>query len=159
MSLTILESGDILADPADVLVCPVCCVPGVMGKGLARGFAERWPELKGRHRWLVQGEHIRPGRVEIDPLPGINHRWIAWFPTKDHWRDSSCYEWIYWGLVSFARTLAEYRHAQAHSTRSVAIPALGCGLGGLEWSTILPIVTATAMLFPEKEFRVYSPRP
>jgi len=62
----------------------------------------------------------------------LGPRWIINFPTKQHWRDSSKLEWIDQGLIDLRKVLAD------NEISSVAIPPLGCGLGGLDWQLVKP---------------------
>lgn len=121
---------NIVDDDADILVCPVNCV-GVMGKGVAKDFARRWPEILRDYRRDCANALIRPGHVICLPLPD-GRLWAA-FPTKLHWRNPSRLEWIADGLDHFGRWLE--RHPA-----SIAVPMLGCGNGGLDWREVEPIV-------------------
>lgn len=121
--------GDIFASVADVLVCPVNCVPGVMGAGLALAFAKRFPDIKALHRLVTRQGLLAPGVVYMAGS-------IALFPTKRHWQDASNIADIQAGLTSLAVDLP----AKQWAARSIAIPALGCGLGGLRWADVRPLI-------------------
>lgn len=161
MATFIDAEGSIFDSGADVLVCPVNCVPGVMGAGLALEFAKRWPHLVSSHRFAVREGFLRPGKVH-----SVGFKVTVWngrefvqrgpagaclfFPTKDRWRNSSRIEYIRDGLACLARKL--------DPGRSVAIPALGCGLGGLDWRDVRPLIVEalapldiTVMLYAPKE--------
>lgn len=149
MSATFTDhpGGDIFESGADVLVCPVNCVPGVMGAGLALEFAKRWPGLKAVHRLVARRGDIAPGRVYMCGFTAL-------FPTKRDWHDRSLLGDIKAGLASLAAALPE----EHWGAKSIAIPALGCGLGGLDWADVRPlIVDALAdlplrvMLYPPHE--------
>ena len=124
-------SGDIFAQPADVLVNPVNCV-GVMGRGLAARFKRRYPAV---FRACRDGE-LRPGRVLLLPTGSARPRAIAHFPTKLHWRVASRVEDIDASLHHLATTI------RRHRVPSIAVPPLGCGLGGLDWHTVRPLIAA-----------------
>jgi O-acetyl-ADP-ribose deacetylase (regulator of RNase III) len=115
------------------LTNPVNCI-GVMGAGLARQFKQRFPTM-----FVEYAERCRRGLVRLgepylyktpDTLP-----WILNFPTKHNWKDLSEKESIVTGL----RHLAQ--HYEAWGVTSLAVPSLGCGLGGLSWKEIEPILT------------------
>ena len=128
-------SGDIFAQPADVLVNPVNCV-GVMGRGLAAQFKRRYPAVFRAYREACRAGELRPGRVLLLPAGSARPCAIAHFPTKRHWRDPSRVEDIDAGLRHLATTIRRLR------VPSIAVPPLGCGLGGLDWHTVRPLIAA-----------------
>ena len=118
----IRAAGDLLDSPAQALVSPVNCV-GVAGAGLARQFRERWPKQVGEYTEACLAGLVRPGAIHMAKLPG--GRMILSAPTKRHWRDDSRFE----DVEATVRALAWF--AAQFSVKSMAVPALGCGLGGL----------------------------
>jgi O-acetyl-ADP-ribose deacetylase (regulator of RNase III) len=122
--------GNILESNAHILVNPVNCV-GVMGKGLALQFKLSFPENYVQYRIACQLGLISPGRCFYWQE---TNRWIANFPTKRHWRDSSHLSDIEAGLADLVQ------FTRAHSLKSMAIPPLGCGLGGLQWDAVEPLI-------------------
>ena len=127
--------GDIFAQPAEAIVNPVNCV-GVAGAGLALRFRRRHPDAFIAYRRACAERRLRPGRIFLFDTGRATPRWIAHFPTKRHWRDRSAIGDIEAGLRGLAATLA------GHGIRSIAIPPLGCGLGGLDWRAVRPLITA-----------------
>lgn len=124
--------GDIFASECAILVNPVNCV-GVMGKGLALKFKQRYPAMFGQYKRDCADLLYRPGEVRIvwsENSFGIGRR-ICNFATKDHWREPSKVEWIEIGLKGLKTKL--------HGS-SVALPMIGCGLGGLRWVDVEPLV-------------------
>ena len=122
--------GNLLEARVDALVNTVNTV-GVMGKGIALMFKERFPENFRRYAAACKAKEVIIGRMfvtEVNDLEG--HRWIVNFPTKQHWRGDSRLEWIVEGLQDLRRFLTE------HKVRSVAIPPLGAGNGGLDWTDV-----------------------
>lgn len=126
------KTGDILSEDAEALVNAVNCV-GVMGRGLALQFKRAFPEnFHAYARACGRGE-VTPGRMHVHDLGRIaNPRCIVNFPTKRHWRDGSRIEDVEAGLADLRRTVRE------RGIRSIAVPPLGCGLGGLDWSGVRP---------------------
>lgn len=127
------ETGIFAADLqfAQALVCPVNCV-GVMGKGLAKEFRRRYPELSKKYFDCCGDGGMLIGRcVEMFNSDG---RWIVWFPTKKHWRDASRLQWIKSGLDDLVEII------QSWKIKSIAIPALGCGEGGLAFADVRQLV-------------------
>lgn len=124
------RTGDIFASHAQTLVNPVNC-RGVMGNGLAREFAARYPAMLAEYRAACAAGQLRPGFLQIytgtDP-------WVLNFPTKDHWRSPSRLTYIERGLEYFAA------HHAAWGITSIAFPRLGCGLGGLTWAAVEPLM-------------------
>ena len=120
---------DLFASGSEALVNPVNCV-GVMGKGLALQFRHRFPANYEAYREACTRRAIRPGRSFVFDAGAGSPHFVVNFPTKRHWRDRSRIEDIAAGLDDLAAIL----HSRAIG--SVAIPALGCGLGGLPWPRV-----------------------
>lgn len=121
------RSGDLLHDDAEALVNTVNCV-GVMGKGLAAQFKAAYPEM-----YLDYVRACNQGWLSIGEL----HRWVTPddryiinLPTKRHWRQPSSVDDVAKGILALRDLLVAYR------IESVAIPPLGCGLGGLDWRVV-----------------------
>ncbi len=121
-------SGDLFTSGCAALVNPVNCV-GVMGKGLALAFKTRWPDLFTEYAAECRSGRLRPGTVHAWQMPACG-TWIVNVPTKRHWRDPSRLDDVTAGIDALARWINEIRPP------SVAVPALGCGLGGLPWETV-----------------------
>jgi O-acetyl-ADP-ribose deacetylase (regulator of RNase III) len=125
-------TGDILLTDAEALVNPVNTV-GVMGAGLAAQVKHTFPVIFREYKDACQRGGLRIGFVIAHPT-GTHPRYIISFPTKQHWRDPSKLEWIDRGLMSLRQTVEEL------NIRSVAIPPLGCGLGGLAWPDVRELI-------------------
>ena len=126
-------TGDIFAQRTQAIVNPVNCV-GVMGRGLALQFKRRHPDAFLAYRDACAHGRVKPGRVFTFATALHSPRWILHFPTKRHWREPSTIVDIRTGLADLAATLARHRIG------SVAIPPLGCGLGGLDWRDVRPLI-------------------
>lgn len=138
------RTGDVTLDDADLLVNTVNVV-GVMGKGVALAFRNRWPGIMQPYQSACRsGELIAGGCIFLPLADG--RRWAA-LATKDHWRQPSKLEWIASGLTTLAL------RARATGIRSIAIPPPGCGLGGLDWRDVRPFVIATLGAF---DLRLYN---
>lgn len=129
---------DIFLSGAQVIVNPVNCV-GVMGKGLAKEFKTRYPAMFDRYKQECSLGVYKPGYCYLSHQP--DNQWIANIPTKLHWKDPSKKEWVIQGiknlLTDMAKSSGFYRK---DSLQSVAIPRLGCGLGGLDWNEMRPLI-------------------
>lgn len=139
MSITMQPAGaDLFASGADVLVNPVNTV-GVMGAGLALQFKRRYPMMYSAYRDRCQRRLIRAGAVDLhtvcDVATGARPLFIANVATKRHWRDPSRPEWVVQGLRELSDVVTQ---SQA---QSVALPPLGCGLGGLAWDAVHSLIT------------------
>lgn len=122
--------GDLLAAEVDALVNAVNTV-GVMGKGIALAFKNRFPANYQAYAAACQRGEVVTGRMFVTETQALlGPRWIVNFPTKQHWRDPSRLEWVQTGLQDLRRFLL------AQSVQSVALPALGAGLGGLSWPAV-----------------------
>ncbi len=145
-----ITRGDLLRADAEALVNTVNCV-GVMGAGLALQFRKAFPEMFLAYKELCDRGGLQPGRVMVYRLERLVHpRYIINFPTKRHWRDPSRIEDIDAGLVALIQEICG-RHI-----RSVAIPPLGCGLGGLDWCHVRPRIEA-AFLNQETKVLLFEP--
>ena len=126
--------GNILKANAQALVNPVNCV-GVSGKGLALQFRRAWPTNYLSYVMACKGGQLRPGRLHIFPTGRLgNPKWIINFPTKDDWRDKSKLIYVEAGLDAL---VAE---CLTNPIERVAIPPLGCGLGGLKWEDVKKLI-------------------
>lgn len=153
-NLTLIGSGSILDDPADLIVVPVNTVPGVMGAGLAKAFATKYPGLSAEHRRACNVSELAVGLPHAVGLDA--GRLLILFPTKADWRKPSRLEWIESGLDNIAAILAELGGQEKY--RSMAVPALGCGLGGLAWEDVFPLIVNLAERTPRVVFRAYPPK-
>ncbi len=117
---------------ADLKVIPVNCV-GVMGKGLAKEFKERHPELFKQYK----NTKMEIGKCLIFDNHIINN--YVLFPTKLHWKDPSKLEWITAGLIDLYNQVM-FRFFTEYEVNSIAFPRIGCGLGGLDWNTVKPLI-------------------
>lgn len=115
---------------AQVVVNPVNLV-GVMGKGLAKEFKEKYPEMFNEYKEACLNGTLKEGDLL---LYKAQDKWILNFPTKWDWRDMASLELIEKGLQNFVDTYEE------RGIKSVVFPKLGCGLGGLEWSVVGPLM-------------------
>jgi O-acetyl-ADP-ribose deacetylase (regulator of RNase III) len=143
--------GNIFESGLAALVNPVNC-EGVMGKGLAFAFKEKFPDNYEQYRAACKrGGGLTVGKCFAhQEKTGI---WIINFPTKLHWRNPSKLEWIKEGLDDMVRLISEL------DIPSAAVPALGCGLGGLSWFPVKTMITDALNhpLLKDKVFYVYEP--
>ncbi len=143
--------GNLLTAPVEALVNTVNTV-GVMGKGLALQFREAFPENYKAYREACARGELAVGRMFVtENLSGTNPRYIINFPTKAHWRDPSRLEYVTAGLKDLAHILRE------RQIQSVAIPPLGCGLGGLQWAVVKPLIIAALDEMPEVNILLFEP--
>ena len=124
------RDADLFATGCEALVNPVNCA-GVMGRGLALAFKRRYPAHFASYRRACRAGALRPGAVHVDDLgAGASPRFLVALPTKRHWRDPARLDDVERSVRALADALRERRVA------SVAIPKLGCGLGGLAWPDV-----------------------
>jgi O-acetyl-ADP-ribose deacetylase (regulator of RNase III) len=146
-----LTQGDILQADAEALVNTVNCV-GVMGRGIALQFKKAFPENFKTYKTACDAKAVRPGKMFVYSLNRLyNPRYIINFPTKRHWRGKSQLEDIEKGLADLVAVI------QANQIRSVAIPPLGCGLGGLDWNEVRPLIDQAFEVLPEVNVLVFEP--
>lgn len=147
-----LTQGDLLKqDDVDAIVNTVNCV-GVMGKGIALQFKNKWPANFNAYATACKLGEVRPGRMFVFDSGGlVKPNFIINFPTKDHWRGSSKIEFIRDGLVNL---VAQIRRL---GIRSIAVPPLGCGNGGLDWTDVRPLIESAFQPLPDVEVRLFEP--
>src|SRR3989304_6065362 len=128
MAAVEFKRGDILTADVEALVNAVNCI-GVMGRGIALQFRKAFPANYEAYKAACGRGEVRPGKLFIYELGRlINPRYIINFPTKDHWKDDSRMEYIDSGLEALVREVRRF------GLRSIAIPPLGWGFGGVRWS-------------------------
>jgi O-acetyl-ADP-ribose deacetylase (regulator of RNase III) len=147
-----LTHGDILKDDSDAIVNTVNCV-GIMGRGIALQFKNAWPENFKAYKVACDREEVQPGRMFIyDTEQLAAPRYIVNFPTKRHWKGKSRMQDIDAGLDALVSDVARL------GIRSIAIPPLGSGLGGLEWDEVRPRIEAAMQALPDVRVRLYEPK-
>ncbi len=146
-------TGDILAEDAEALVNTVNCV-GVMGKGVALQFKKAFPENFRAYAKACQRGEVKLSAMFVFRTGALaNPQYIINFPTKHHWRGNSHIGAIDAGLKDLVHMIGE------HSIRSIALPPLGCGLGGLDWGIVRPRIEAAFSCFNGLDVVVFEPQP
>ena len=126
------KKGDILREDVEALVNTVNCV-GIMGRGIALQFKNAFPENFKSYAAACDRHEVQPGRMLVFETGRLtNPKYIINFPTKRHWRGKSRIEDIEAGLAALVNEI------RARNIHSVAVPPLGSGLGGLDWSNVRP---------------------
>ncbi|MEB3315760.1 MAG: macro domain-containing protein [Candidatus Melainabacteria bacterium] len=127
--------GNLLDSKCEALINTVNCV-GVMGKGIALQFKKKWPSNFLKYKKACDLKYMSIGSNLVFDLGFFenNPRYIINFPTKDHWKDNSRLEYIDSGLSDLKRIIEEYK------IKSIAVPPLGCGNGGLEWDSVKDLI-------------------
>jgi O-acetyl-ADP-ribose deacetylase (regulator of RNase III) len=127
-------TGDILDAKTEALVNTVNCV-GIMGRGIALQFKNSFPENFRAYQSACERQEVQPGRMFVYSTGLMNGpKFIINFPTKRHWRGKSRIEDIEAGLLALRREI------ESRGIRSIAIPPLGAGLGGLDWNQVRPLI-------------------
>lgn len=146
------KSGDILNADVEALVNTVNCV-GIMGRGIALQFKNMFPENFDAYAGACAREEVQPGKMFIYPTGELtNPRFIVNFPTKRHWRGKSRIEDIESGLVALREEILR------RGIKSIAIPPLGSGLGGLDWQDVKPRIVSALASLQDVDIRVYEPK-
>ena len=144
-------TGNLLEADVEALVNTVNTV-GAMGKGIALMFREQFPENFEAYKDACKRKEIVLGRMFVTESPELNGpRWIINFPTKAHWRFPSKLEWIQSGLADLRRVIVE------KNIRSIALPPLGSGNGGLDWRDVRPLIEAALSDLTGVDALVYEP--
>jgi O-acetyl-ADP-ribose deacetylase (regulator of RNase III) len=143
--------GNLLEADAEALVNTVNCV-GVMGKGIALQFKQAFPENFRAYQRAVERGEVQPGRMNVFAIGGLtNPRFVLNFPTKRDWRSKSRIEDIRTGLEALAGEIKRL------GIRSIAVPPLGCGNGGLDWSEVRPLIEHSLGALPDVDVILFEP--
>lgn len=146
-----LSQGNILKSDAEALVNTVNCV-GFMGKGIALQFKKAYPQNFDAYHKACNAGEVQPGRMFIVDLHSmLNPKYVVNFPTKRHWRADSRYEDIESGLEALVSEV------QRSGIQSIAIPPLGCGLGGLDWNKVRPMIEQAFASLPGVRVLLFEP--
>jgi O-acetyl-ADP-ribose deacetylase (regulator of RNase III)/uncharacterized protein YwgA len=140
------KKGDLFQSEAQTLVATVNCV-GIMGKGLAKEFKQRYPKMFKEYAKACKKGELRRGKPFL--YSDLNMK-ILCFPTKDNWKGPSKYEFIEDGLITLHDNYKEW------GITSIAIPPLGSGLGGLHWERVRDLINKHLSDLPI-DIEVYEP--
>src|SRR5579862_1600253 len=146
-----ITTGNLLEADAEALVNTVNC-DGFMGKGIALQFKQAWPDNFLFYQRAVQRGEVVPGKMLIYSTSRlVNPKYIINFPTKRHWRNKSRMEDIQSGLKALKEDVNRLR------IRSIAVPPLGCGNGGLDWRKVRPLIEGTFTDLPTVRVLLFPP--
>jgi len=144
-------TGNLLDAQTDALVNTVNTV-GVMGKGIALMFKERFPDNMAAYARACKAGQVVTGKMFITPTNAlVGPTWIVNFPTKQHWRSPSQMAWIEQGLADLRNWIID------NNIRSIAIPPLGAGNGGLPWAEVKPRIEAALADLVDVDIHIYEP--
>lgn len=146
------KQGNILHEQAQALVNTVNTV-GIMGKGLALQFKKAFPDNFEVYKKACDDKLLSTGQVLSVPLNSMTPPYyVINFPTKSHWKSPSKLEYIESGLDALKQEVKRL------NIQSVAIPALGSGLGGLEWCEVDKIIQKKLSDMPEVDWVIFNPK-
>jgi O-acetyl-ADP-ribose deacetylase (regulator of RNase III) len=147
-----VTKGNLLKASTEALVNTVNTV-GVMGKGIALQFRQAYPEMFRAYEKACLAKDVQLGQVQVFDLGGLvgGPRWIINFPTKSHWKARSRLADIERGLADLTATVDRL------GIRSIALPPLGCGNGGLAWHEVLPRIKAAFANLSDVQVLVFAP--
>lgn len=149
------KKGDMFSEPIEALVNTVNCV-GVMGKGVALEFKNRWPTNFKAYKKLCDAKKLSPGQMFVFDTQELfvsdGPRYLINFPTKAHWRAKSKISYVEDGLDALAGAICEY------GIKSIAIPPLGCGNGGLDWAEVKPLIEEKLAGFNDVSIVIFAPK-
>jgi len=145
------RTGDILQADVEALVNTVNCV-GIMGRGIALQFKNDFPDNFRAYEAACAREEVQPGRMFVFETRTLtNPKFIVNFPTKRHWRGKSRMEDIESGLKALVEEI------RTRGIRSIAIPPLGSGLGGLSWADVRPRIVEALGALGDTQVIVFEP--
>ncbi|HEV2222142.1 MAG TPA: macro domain-containing protein [Candidatus Acidoferrales bacterium] len=148
----VLKSGDLLKEQSEAIVNTVNCV-GVMGKGIALQFKQKWPQNFKTYAAACERKEVRPGKMFIYDLgEWAKPRFIINFPTKMHWRGDSKIEYIESGLRDLVSQVERL------GIKSISLPPLGCGNGALDWHVVKHLVFDAFKGHPQIQVDLFEPK-
>ena len=143
--------GDISRADAEAIVNTVNCV-GIMGRGVALQIKKEFPKNFKAYKVACERGEVQPGKMFVfETNMFTNPKYIINFPTKKHWRNKSRMEDIESGLEALVNTVQRYE------IRSIAIPALGSGNGGLDWNKVRPRIETALRVIPSLQVTIFGP--
>jgi len=146
-----IAKGNLLKADAEALVNTVNCM-GYMGKGIALQFKQAFPENFKAYEKVCKAHQLHPGRVFVFKTGMFgNPKYVINFPTKRHWKGNARIEDIKSGLAAL---VSEVRNL---GLRSIAVPPLGCGLGGLDWAEVRPMIEAALAELSDVQVLLFEP--
>lgn len=146
-----ITRGSLLTADAEALVNTVNCV-GYMGKGIVLQFKKAFPENFAEYQKACRAGLVQPGKMLVfENSSMLSPRYIINFPTKRHWRGKSRYADIEAGLRALVSEVKKL------GIRSIAVPPLGCGLGGLDWKRVRPMIEAAFAGAPDIRVTLFEP--
>lgn len=146
-----LLKTNLLESDAEAWVNPVNCV-GVMGAGIAAYLRNLFPAMFSVYLDDCRDQKVMIGEMNVYCQPMKKPQYIINFPTKVHWKNPSQKYFIMSGLEALLRSIKELQ------IKSIAIPALGCGKGGLLWSDVYPMIVAALGSLEDVDVQIYEPR-
>lgn len=146
-----LSTGNLLEADTEALVNTVN-TEGVMGKGIALQFKKKFPKMYEEYRRACEASELQPGRMHVfERKDMLNPRFIINFPTKRHWRSPAKIEDLESGLRALVFEI------KRRNIRSIAIPPLGCGNGGLDWAIVRPTIEKALSELKDVRILLYPP--
>jgi O-acetyl-ADP-ribose deacetylase (regulator of RNase III) len=146
------KQGNLLAENAEALVNTVNCV-GIMGKSIALLFKKAYSENFHQYQQACQSGKVQPGKMFTFATGNLfNPKYIINFPTKRHWKNNSKIEDIQIGLIALTEEV------QQLNITSIAIPALGCGNGGLNWTEVKSLIESAFSKLPDVRVIIFDPK-
>ncbi|MDO9485392.1 MAG: macro domain-containing protein [Actinomycetota bacterium] len=143
--------GDLLGADVEALVNTVNCV-GVMGKGIALQFKRTYPENFRAYAIACKEDEVKLGQMFVFETNAITGpKWIINFPTKGHWKANSRLSDVDAGLDDLIRVIEDL------GIKSIAVPPLGAGNGGLDWTNVEPLIRKRLGILSDVDVRLYAP--
>ncbi|QUM75543.1 macro domain-containing protein [Moritella sp. 24] len=143
--------GNLLEAPVEALVNTVNTV-GVMGKGIALMFKESFPKNMKEYAQACKAKDVVTGKMFVTQTHDfLGPQWIVNFPTKQHWRSKSKMEWIEDGLDDLRLFIT------TNNVKSIAIPPLGAGHGGLQWEDVKTRIVNKLSDLEDVEILIFTP--
>lgn len=149
--IKIKKQGNLLDEQVDALVNTINCV-GVMGKGIALQFKMMFPQNYAEYKKACERNEVKIGKMFITERGRLfSPHYIINFPTKEHWKEKSKIEYIECGLHDLIENIKKLK------IKSIAVPPLGSGSGGLKWSDVKSLILEKIAEVEDLSVIIYEP--
>jgi O-acetyl-ADP-ribose deacetylase (regulator of RNase III) len=121
----------------ETIIAHGCNCQGKMNSGVAKAIRNRWPSAYTAYLEQYKLGKLVLGSVNLVQVPASQPKYVA-----------NCLTQLYYGydakpyasISAIQKCLEEVAQFASSHKYSVALPPIGCGLGGLSWTDVGPMI-------------------